>query len=151
MLDLLMRWQERTPQICQIFLLFFFLSVFFFNCFTHTIYNATLTLPTLHTLIKILTYIVSLQCLTFTDLVLFKFVKKTNHFHYIYCYTYITFHYFRHTHTYIHVPVNYPTLRLEALHLSNTFLILVQINFSKRLTKVILNLLKLFSPHHKEE
>ena len=27
------------------------------NCFIHTIYNATLTLPTLHTLIKILTYI----------------------------------------------------------------------------------------------
>ena len=32
-------------------------GVFFFFCFTHTIYNAALTLPTLHTSIKILTYI----------------------------------------------------------------------------------------------
>ena len=32
-------------------------SIIFFYCFTHAIYNATLTLPTLHTLIKILTYI----------------------------------------------------------------------------------------------
>ena len=55
-----------------------------------------------------------------------------------------------HTHTYIHVPVNYQTLRLEAWHLSNSFLILVQIKFSKRLKKVILNLLKLFSPHLKK-
>ena len=35
-------------------IVFFF---FFFFCFTHTIYNAALTLPTLHTSIKILTYI----------------------------------------------------------------------------------------------
>ena len=36
---------------------FFFFYFIFYNCFTHTIYNATLILPTLHTLIKILTYI----------------------------------------------------------------------------------------------
>ena len=36
---------------------FLFLFLFFCYCFTHTIYNATLTLPTVHTLIKIPTYI----------------------------------------------------------------------------------------------
>ena len=41
--------------LLDIIFLFFFIIIF--NCFTHTIYNATLTLPTLHTLIKILTYI----------------------------------------------------------------------------------------------
>ena len=73
----------------------------FFYCFTHTIYNATLTFPTLHTLIKILTlcYITvpntALGKKVFTDLVLFKYgifplKKKHNHFYYLYCYTYIT-------------------------------------------------------------
>ena len=92
------------------------------RCFTHTIYNATLTLPTLHALIKILTHIVTLQCLTFTDLVLFKFVKKKKPITfttYIAILTSLFTILGTHTHTYIHVPVNYPTLRLEALHLSN--------------------------------
>ena len=63
--------------------------VLFFHCLTYTTYNATLTLPTLHTLVKILTlcYITvpntTLERKGFTDFVLFKyyiflFLKKNN-------------------------------------------------------------------------
>ena len=53
---------------------YYYYYYLFFYCFTHTTYNATLTLPTLHTLIKILA----------------NTLLHYNHFHYLYWYTYIT-------------------------------------------------------------
>ena len=96
------------------------LLFFYIYCFTHTTYNATLTLPTLHTLIKILTlfYITvpnaALGKNVFTDLVFFKycifpfFFKKTKQ-----SFSLLTLLYLHHsrflsflgTHTHIHVPV----------------------------------------------